>query len=504
MADGTDLNLQDARHLLRRTGFGASQDDAQEFLNQYPHRGEAANHLLDFKPAGFKPGGRELAAIHDKWIKYMLKTKVPLQEKLVLFWHDHFATGFSKVLDAKLMSAQNKLFRTNCKSDLKAFVKAVTVNPAMMDFLDTARNHEEIPNENYARELQELFTLGVKDSFGVDNYVQADVAQIARAFTGWDYDKEAFFKDYDHDGHGSGHEFHPERGQPIGAPNPPGNKKIYLTTGGFGPSGADFASAGEGPQEIDTVIDIIFSHEDSTGKNTVARRTARRLIEFFAHANPSLSYIDEVCTESGFGTTNFDLSGLLHQIFVHDDFYLTAGAPIGAMTPKSVRWPVDYVVTSLRLLKMKLKGSDLYVDGGSYNSIFNQLSNMGQVLFDPPSVFGWDWETAWISSSTLLARYGFARDLTVARGGGGSSFRPGKVMDLDLDDPNDILLAATNALGITGDLTTGTNSEEEILIKYLTDNGANPTLDLNDYDTRNTKLHGLFALLMQMPAYQLQ
>ena len=109
---------------------------------------------------------------------------------------------------------------------------------------------------------------------------------------------------------------------------------------------------------------------------------------------------------------DFDVAALLHSIFVHDDFYLTAaGAPVGAPTPKSVRWPIDYVVTSLRLLKMKLKGKDSPDLGGSFSRILNQLTNMGQTLFDPPSVFGWDWETAWVSSATLLARYGFARDL---------------------------------------------------------------------------------------------
>jgi uncharacterized protein (DUF1800 family) len=487
MADGTPLTLQHARHLLRRTGFGASQADAAAFLAGNPTRGAAANTLLSFKPAGFKAGGRDLDAIHDKWIKYMLKVKSPLQEKLVLFWHDHFATGISKVIDAQLMAVQNRLFRVNCKGNFKTLVKAVNVDPAMMEFLDTVRNHEEIPNENYARELQELFTLGVKDSAGADNYAQADVAQIARAFTGWDYDKTAFFKDYDHD---YDEDWGAERGP----------KVIYQSTGGFGAGGRSFAANGEGVAEIDTVVDIIFDHKDSQGKNTVARRTARRLIEYFAHPNPSLPYIDAVVAASGFDTS-FELADLLHQIFVHDDFYLTAVPPIGAGTPKSVRWPVDYVVTSLRLLNMKLKGKYQYVDGGSYNRVFDQLSNMGQILFDPPSVFGWDWETAWVSSSTMLARYGFARDLTAARGGGGTSFRPEKLIDIGLTDPNDILTAATDVLGITGDLTAG---EQSTLVDYLTDSGSNPSLDLEDYDVRNTKLHGLFALLMQTPAYQLQ
>jgi hypothetical protein len=102
----------------------------------------------------------------------------------------------------------------------------------------------------------------------------------------------------------------------------------------------------------------------------------------------------------------------------------------------------------------------------------------------------------------MLARYGFARDLTTARDGGGTSFRPEKLIDLSLTDPNDILDAATDVLGITGDLTA---SEKNVLVTYLTDDGANPTLDLeNDLTLRDTKLFGLFGLLMQTPAYQLQ
>ena len=486
MADGTPLTLQHARHLLRRAGFGASQSEAAAFMDDHPTRGEAADALLGFKPSGFKPGGRDLDGIHDKWIKYMLKVKAPLQEKLVLFWHDHFATGISKVFDAKMMSNQNRLFRVNCRGNLKTLVKAVNVDPAMLEFLDTVRNEKEIPNENYARELQELFTLGVKDSAGIDNYSQADVAQIARAFTGWFYDKTAYFAEDYHDFMAD----YPARGP----------KVIFKTTGGFGPGGRNYAQGGEGPQEIDAVVDIIFDHEDSQGKNTVARRTARRLLEYFAHPDPSLAFIDAVVTASSFDV-DFELTPLLHAIFVHDDFYLTAAPPTGTGTKKSVRWPVDLVIASLRLLKVKPKGKYQYIDGGSYNRVFDQLNNMGQLLFDPPSVFGWDWENAWVSSSTMLARYGFARDITSTRGGGGSAFRPDRLMDLGLSDPGDILTAATDVLGMTGDLT---GSEQATLVDYLTDDGANPTLDLNDYDTRNSKLHGLFALLMQMPAYQLQ
>ncbi len=495
MADNTPLTLQHARHLLRRTGFGATQAATSAFMASNPTRGQAANTLLGYKSSGFKPGGRDQSSIHDKWVKYMLKVKFPLQEKLVLFWHDHFSTSIDKVGDAQLMSRQNQLIRLNGKGNFKTFVKAMNVNPAMMEFLDTVRNHVDIPNENYARELQELFTLGVKDFNGIDNYTQVDVRQIARAFTGHDYDKKGpIFLDYDHD-------FTTEDpGQSRGP------KVIYQSTGGAGgPSGKNFGTLyGEGPLEVDAVIDIIFEHTDSDGKNTVARRTARRLIEYFAHpvdeqiSAQDRAFVDAVVAASLFDTS-WDLTALLHQIFVHDDFYITAD-PAYSAALKSVKWPIDFVVGTLRMLDMKLKGRDQFVDGGDYSAIRDQLTNMGQTLFAPPSVFGWDWETSWISSATLLARYGFARDITSARSGGSSDFRPEKFFDLDLTDPDAIRDAVTDVLGVTDDLTA---AEKSTLTSYLTDGGTMATIDLTDYDTRNRKLNGLFALVMQSPAYQL-
>jgi uncharacterized protein (DUF1800 family) len=361
--------------------------------------------------------------------------------------------------------------------------------PAMMEFLDTVRNHNDVPNENYARELQELFTLGVKD-FGSppqNNYTQADIVQIARAFTGWDYDDHgiASMNDGDHDYEAD----FPARGP----------KVIYKTTGGFGASGRDYADQGEGPQEIDRVIDVIFDHTDSTGKNTVARRTAYRLCEYFAQPSPALTtFVDEVVTDADFDNT-WNISALVRSILCHDDFYLTAAADYGASGKKSVKWPIDYVLGTLRLLQMKPKGKYYQITGGSYSSMLDHLSNMGQVLADPPSVFGWDWEAGWVSSATLLARYNFARDVTSARDGGGA-FRPEKLVSLTLTDPDDIIDAVAAALGAQDHLTA---ADKTALHDYLTDGGANPTLDLNDYDTRNAKLNGLFALIIESPAYQL-
>src|SRR5690606_6708596 len=128
------------------------------------------------------------------------------------------------------------------------------------------------------------------------------------------------------------------------------------------------------------------------------------------------------------------------------------------------------------------------------------LDDMGQRLFDPPSVFGWDWEAAWISSATLLARFRFARDLAAARVKGKQGFHPEKLMPMTLQAPDDVLAAACNVLGLADQLTA---EERAVFVDYLTDGGATTTLDLANVDVRARKLHGLFALLLQSPAYQL-
>jgi uncharacterized protein (DUF1800 family) len=479
--ESSTLSEAEARHLLRRAGFDVSAQTVEKWLATGKTRGQAADELLKFKPQGFKPNGKSFEDIHDKWMKFMLKTKVALQEKLVLFWHDHFATGISKVADAPAMTKQNALLRRFCKGDFKQLVKEINRDPATMEYLDTVRNSKDGLNENYGREVQELFTLGVKDAAGNDNYTQEDVTQIARAFTGWRYDGdklEPFLRQERHD---------------FGA-----GKVIYKTTGQFGAAGVDYAAGGQGAGEIDAVVDVIFQHRDTSGRNTVARRITRRLIEFFGQPSASQAFVDD-CV--GSGPTAFDatwsIEGVLRRIFVHDEFYLGAGAP-GVTTHKSVAWPVDYVVTTLRTLKVKLKGKDLVLAGGNYNAIRDHLIDMGQTLFDPPSVFGWDWETNWISSATLLARYGFVRDLTSARDGGGTSFRPEKLIDLALTDANDIVDAVLTVCGVQASFS---NPEKTALANYLAD-GAGP-IDLLDDDYRNRKLNGLFALVLESPAYQL-
>ncbi len=516
----TPLSAADARHLLRRTGFGAPLAQVAGLTGLT--RGAAADQLLAFKlgPTRFKPLGRYIEDRHNSWLSHMLLTGQPLQEKLVLFWHDHFSTSNDKVDYPMLMGNQNALLRKFANGNFKDFVKAINQDAAMMEFLDTVRNVKEQPNENYARELQELFTLGVSDYNGNRNYFQEDIVQIARAFTGMSYDYRNGKLTFD-----SGeHDY-------VADPSGRGPKVIYKSSGNFGASGVDYTQAnGESTDasptaEPNAIVDIIFSHTDSDGKKTVARYIATKLFAFFAQPYPKRlaqmtaaqrsalkPIIDQLIAASGFDTT-WNVSTLLRSLFVSDAFYATGspadpqnGFPATAL--KSVRWPIDYVVTTLRLLNVKPVGRYAYIHGGDFAQVIDQLENMGQILFEPPSVFGWNWENAWINSATLLARYQFAVDVISARGGGPRNFHPeklsmtlGSLVQNSAADPAAVLTAVTDVLAVTDQLTT---ADQNSLINYLTDGGAMPTLDLTNTDTRNRKLNGLFGLILQSPAYQLQ
>jgi uncharacterized protein (DUF1800 family) len=477
------LSEAEARHLMRRSGFSATRKELNAAGIVGLSRGAAADRLLGYKVKTFKPPGNNQRKQHDSLLRYLLTTKNAVQEKLTLFWHDHFATGIAKLLASnfglatKLMAAQNKLLRTMAKGDMRALVKAIGKDAAMIEFLDTVRNDKGIPNENYARELLELFTLGVYDSAGNENYDQADIVQIARAFTGWRYlvSTKPYFDDEQHDYNA---EYLVERGP----------KRIFESKGQIA-GGADFDANGEGMPEIDTVVDIVFTHRDTDGRNTVARRTARRLLEFYVGPDPDLSVIDDVVDESGFDTS-FNIQALVRAIFCNDAFYET-GQPFGPGVTKSVKWPVDYAIGSMRLLGMKFVGGNKYIPGGSYSGALTHMENMGQILLDPPSVFGWDWETSWLSSSTLLARYNFARDIVGSRGGG--RFRPDKLVDFSLTDAGDIVDQVLDALDVAHNFTT---DDRQVCIDYL------GTPDLDDYNYVNTKLHGLFELVMKSPGYQ--
>ena len=504
------LSAADARQLLRRSGFGARPDQVGEIEGMT--RGAAVDDLLDFKPTKFRPGGRDTYRAHNSWVKYMVRKsakrgkagtrrgiggrRYALQEKLVLFWHDHFATSDDKVFYTKAMANQNRLLRTHCKGNFRDFCKAINKDAAMIEYLDTERNGRFSPNENYARELQELFTLGVKDFLGNDNYSQEDIVQIATAFTGWNYrysNLEVGFNDNNH---------------ALISDGPNVTKVIFTTHGNFGPGGASFANP-EGETEIDQVIDILLQHTDTDTppRNTTARHIAKKLFQYFTHADPDPAVIDAVIDDSNFDTA-WDIEALLRAMFVHDAFYETgAAAPFDVNTAKSVRWPIDFVVGTMACFDMRFKGIDAYLDSQDSTSIYYLLENMGQHLFYPPSVFGWDWEASWVSSFTMLARYKFARSVITAREHNTRPyFRPAKVIDLVAlqavtQNAMPIVDAALNALGVPDQFDT---AQKDALAVYITEPAAVTShVDLTDEDVVDEKIRGLFLLILESPGYHL-
>jgi len=485
----TIITEADVRHILARTGFGPSPKDMKKAKNLPGQtRGAAADHVLGLKRKVLKLKGDGLQELHDSWVKHLLKGKTPFLDKTVLFWHDHFSVSASVVEFVAAVIGHFQNHYTYALGNFKDYCKVINTDPAMMIFLNTVQNNKAIPNENYARELCELFTLGVFDLNGVENYEQEDVVQIARAFTGWkvDEDEEAAFLNTNQ------HDFEAEF--PARGP-----KVLFDNAHGFLPGGASFTTGGEGENEIDEVIDIIFDHLDSDGMNTVARRTAFRLLEYYCYAAPDKTVVDEVVSASGFASS-WNIEALIREIIVHDAFYETmAAVPFSPTTKKSVKWPIDYVVGTLRMVRLKTQGKELVLRGGNYLTLFDHLSDMGQRIGDPPSVFGWDWNEGWISSSTLLARYTFARDIIGARDAG--RFKPEKLIDKNLTDPAAITDAVTEVLGVKDQLTAAERAE---LIDYVTDEGALTSLDLRDDVVKNSKLHGLFGLVMQSHAFQLQ
>jgi uncharacterized protein (DUF1800 family) len=485
----TVITAADIRHILRRTGYGPAARDLKRALKiEGLTRADAASYILGLKQTPMKPKGNNAYDVHNRWLKHLLKGKAPLLDKTVMFFHDHFSVSleqFDDYPEAIRLHLENHY--NAALGNFKDYVKRMNLDAAMMAFLNTLQNNKEIPNENYSRELCELFTLGTHDLNGVPNYEQEDVVQIARAFTGWRVDDEGvpFLNSGQHDYMAS----YPARGP----------KVLFKGAHGFPGGGASFTAGGEGENEIDEVVEILFQHTDSDGANTVARRTVYRMLEYFCYGNPDKAIVDEIVADSNFDS-DWNIQEAIRSIIHHDVFYATSALqPFSATTKKSVKWPVDLIVGTLRILKLKPQGKELYHRGGDYLTLYTHSLNMGQTIGNPPSVFGWDWEDGWVSSSTLLARYTFLRDIADHRGSG--RFKPEKLIDKDLTDPALIADAVIEALGLTGQFTVAERAEIE---DYLSDNGAVTSLDLDDYDVRNTKLHGAFALVMQSPAFQLQ
>ena len=297
-------------------------------------RKEEAQHMLD---------------LGEWWLDRMRQSVDPLEEKMTLFWHGHFATSAQKVKNPYFMWRQNQTFREHARGNFGVLVKAVSRDPAMIQWLDLRESRAAHPNENFAREVMELFTLGE------GHYTETDVTEGARAFTGYRIDpRDSSFRfaAFDHD-------------------NKPKN---FLGR----------SDVLDGDQAIDTILQ----------QPACARYMAAKLWTFFAYENPSAPLVEALANT--LRANRYEMRPALHQMFTSQEFY----SPEAVRT--QIKSPVQWMVQTARAMEIELPPK---------GPLAVALRQMGQVPFYPPSVKGWDGGKAWISTSTLLTRYNLAGSL---------------------------------------------------------------------------------------------
>ncbi|HEY3663163.1 MAG TPA: DUF1800 domain-containing protein [Chthoniobacterales bacterium] len=294
-------------------------------------------------------GRDELLDLRDWWLGRMQSSPAPLVEKLTLFWHGHFATSAQKVKNVYWMWRQNETFRRNALGNFKTLLREISRDPAMMIYLDLAQSRESHPNENWAREVMELFTLGI------GHYTEEDIREAARAFTGYrlNLTNQQF-------------RFAPRE-------EDRGLKKFLGQSGNF--SGDD-------------ILDIIVAQP------ACAEWIGRKLCRFFIADDPSSPLVTAVA--ASLRKNGFELGPVLREIFTSTEFYSDQ------VIRSQIKSPVQFLVQSCKLLETGLPPRGVTQ---------NALQQMGQVLFAPPNVKGWDGGKSWISTSTLLFRYNFANYL---------------------------------------------------------------------------------------------
>jgi uncharacterized protein (DUF1800 family) len=291
---------------------------------------------------------REMARA-ETWLgERMLLTHRPLQEKLVLFWHGHFATSNEKVRDYRKMLGQFAMLREHANGNLRDLLVGIAQDPAMLVYLDNHQNVKGHPNENFAREIFELFSLGV------GNYTETDIKEAARAFTGWTLDP-GLMKYVNRP------DLHDE-----------GTKTVLGTSGHF--DGYD-------------LIDVILEQE------ATARFIGGKLYRFFVREDPGAELENELAVL--LRRHEYEIAPFLEQIFLSRDFYSTASSGT------QIKSPVHLLISTYRKLGL--------VEMPTTPDLASMTGGLGQRLFQPPNVKGWDGGRTWINPSTLFQRQNMAR-----------------------------------------------------------------------------------------------
>jgi uncharacterized protein (DUF1800 family) len=339
-------------HLLRRTSFSATPQELEQALSA--GFDSTVDRLLETKPAqppAFEQIGARLnlPQLQLWWVQHMLTTPTPFAERLTLFWHGHFTSDFRKVgLQTPFIYWQNLTWREMALGNLRDVLMRVTTDPAMLRYLDLATSTGANPNENYSRELMELFTMGA------GNFSEDDVRAAARALAGWT------------------------------EPRPPYDRPA---TGVFNPrrafNGAVTLLGKTGRLDTEAVIDRILA-QDATAPFIVGK-----VLQDFVTPKPDAAYVTRLA--GGFRKSGYDLKSLFSDIFKSPEF--TAAASYRAL----VKSPTEFMVGAAKALQASQLARQIVASGGG----------MGQMLFDPPDVGGWPNNDVWIDSNNVIARVNF-------------------------------------------------------------------------------------------------
>ena len=460
-------------HLLRRAGFGANRDELERYLEQGYEA--TVEELLEPADANNMPDDlirryhveqselRDLAGSAAYWMYRMISTRCPLEEKVALFWHGLLATGYSKLNQARSQLNQVEMFRRSGLGRFDELLLEISRDPAMLVWLDNNDNHGDAINENYGRELLELF------SMGIGNYTEDDIKECARAFTGWTlanaeymavraykdsiwpYGRIAWHFDYRQEDHDDG-------------------EKTFLgETGDF--NGED-------------IIDII-AKQDAT-----AEFVCTRLFQFFAadeiteQGRRAVDAMMETYFESG-----YQVRDVLRTLF-NSEYFKSPEARFAR-----VKGPVEMVVGAIRM-------------AGSYQTptlgiekVSNNMLYMGQGLLQPPTVEGWHEGAEWIDSGSLVERVNFAgKELADVSSPGVRS-----IINRLASDNDGVLTPAELADGCVDLLGPIEVSDEtrSVLVNYASRNGDLDLRDREPGDQAEQRVGQMLRLIAATKEYQL-
>ncbi len=367
------LSRQDAIHFLRRVGFTAPESKISEYEGLT--RAAAVDKALDFtnSPALNPPAivndpheqWRGFTELTGWWYRRMMTTPTPLEEKMALFWHDHFACSQEKVYDIKAMYDQQKIFRNRGFGDFETLLWEVSISGAMLSYIDNETNVKGAVQENFGRELMELHTVGVGE------YTEADVVAMSRAWTG--HNTIGWNGSY----HDHTYKFYPDR-------HDYGQKRLFGISRDW--------------DARDTVTELV----NGSKQQATARYIARKMWKWFAHPNPSDSLVNSLA--STFIGSGMNCEALLRAILSHPGFWGSASR--NAL----VRNPVELAVaffeaTGLEVLPATNDNSKI-----SGESVWWYTLPLGMTLFKPPNVAGWGENEYWISTATSWGRAEFFGD----------------------------------------------------------------------------------------------